>query len=155
MCLLRELHVPPKLIPPLILCEQQSKAVPTSLVFSQDYRKFVTHSLPDRAIRIFDTLSGKILHRYDESLSTIQELQTAGTTGVKLDEMEFGRRLALEKQLDKEAGEPGAVNAAQGLRTMNAVFDETGHFLIYPTMLGIKGELGGPPYSLQSAGMRF
>lgn len=93
-------------------------------------------------IRVFDAYTGKIIQKFDESLAIIQEMQTAGTSGVKLDDMEFGRRLAAEKTLDREAQElGGAVNAAQGLRTMNAVFDETGHFLIYPTMLGIKGEL--------------
>lgn len=117
---------------------KKKKSVPTSLNFSPDYKRFVTHSLPDRTLRVFDSFSGKILSRYSEDLTTIQELQTAGTSGARLDEMEFGRRLAQEKQLDKQATEPGAVNASQGLRTMNAVFNETGHFIVYPTMLGIK-----------------
>lgn len=118
---------------------KKRKSTPTSIAFSPDYSRVVTHSLPDRIVRIFDFKSGKITHRYDESLNTIQEMHTAGTSAVRLDSMEFARRCALEKQLDKEASEDaGAVNASQGLKTMNAVFDETGHFLIYPTMLGIK-----------------
>jgi peptidylprolyl isomerase domain and WD repeat-containing protein 1 len=42
--------------------------------------------------------------------------------------MEFGRRLAGERMLSKSTQQS----------TMNAVFDESGHFLIYPTIFGIK-----------------
>ncbi|CAO1638833.1 unnamed protein product [Sympodiomycopsis kandeliae] len=115
---------------------KKKKSVPTCLVFDAGYEKVVTHSLPDRMIRVFDFKTGKIIHTYDESLSTIQEMQTAGTTGVKPDDMELSRRLALEKQLEHHSSGSGA--STTGLETMNAVFDETGHFLIYPTMLGIK-----------------
>ncbi|CAJ0636277.1 3972_t:CDS:2, partial [Entrophospora sp. SA101] len=66
--------------------------------------------------------------KYDESLSVISEMQQAGTTIYKLDDMEFGRRLAVERELEK------TLQAS----TMNAVFDESGNFIIYPTMLGIK-----------------
>jgi peptidylprolyl isomerase domain and WD repeat-containing protein 1 len=60
-------------------------------------------------------------------------MQQAGTDIYKVDDMEFGRRLAVERELEKDL-KAGA--------TMNAVWDESGNFLIYPTMLGIKGELG-------------
>lgn len=119
---------------------KKAKSVPTSLVFSPKYDKFVTHSLPDRAIRVWDFKTGKVLRKLDESLDALQERQTAGTSGVpSLDAMELGRRLALEKQLDAESADAkgSAINSAQGLRTMNAVFDETGHFVVYPTALGI------------------
>lgn len=120
---------------------KKSKSVPTSLVFSPNYDKFVTHSLPDRAIRVFDFKTGRVLRKIDESLSALQERQAAGTSGVPaLDAMELGRRLALEKHLDAEAEEAkgNAILSAQGLRTMIAVFDETGHFVLYPTALGIQ-----------------
>lgn len=119
---------------------KKTKSVPTSISFSPDFSRFVARSLPDRHLRVFDFATGKIMLRIDESLTANQEALTAGTAGVRLDEMELGRRLALEKQLDRESQEGGAVNASQGLKTENAVFDETGHFLVYPTMLGIKGE---------------
>ncbi|CAO1614979.1 unnamed protein product [Parajaminaea phylloscopi] len=117
---------------------KKTKTVPSSICFSPKYDRFAMRSLPDRCIRIFDFHTGKITMKIDESLATIQESIAAGTAGVRLDEMELGRRLAQDKQLDVDAKEVGAVNAAQGLWTENAVFDETGHFLIYPTMLGIK-----------------
>merc|ERR1712142_298601 len=42
--------------------------------------------------------------------------------------MEFGRRMATERELEKE----------DGIRLTNIIFDETGHFVLYGTMLGIK-----------------
>jgi peptidylprolyl isomerase domain and WD repeat-containing protein 1 len=62
-------------------------------------------------------------------------MQQAGTAVYKLDDMDFGRKLAVERELDREEAGPGGV-----LRTANAVWDESGNFLMYPTMLGIKGE---------------
>jgi peptidylprolyl isomerase domain and WD repeat-containing protein 1 len=90
-------------------------------------------SLPDRQVRIFNFLTGKKTRQYDESLTAIQEMQQAGTAVHKLDDMEFGRRLAIERELERD--ESGL------LRTANAVWDESGFFVLYPTLLGIKGEL--------------
>ncbi len=62
------------------------------------------------------------------------EMQQAGTAVYQLDDMDFGRRLAIDRELEKsESGPRGA------LRSANAVWDESGNFLLYPTMLGIKG----------------
>ncbi|CAG8579835.1 474_t:CDS:10 [Paraglomus brasilianum] len=106
---------------------KKTKSVPHTLTFSPDYTQFVTMS-SDRQVRIFKFLTGKMIRKYDESLAVISEMQQAGTTIYSLDDMEFGRRLAVEKELEK----------TPQLTTMNAVFDESGHFIIYPTMLGIK-----------------
>ena len=46
----------------------------------------------------------------------------------QLPNMEFGRRMAVEKEIDRN----------NGMEYANVVFDETGHFLLYATMLGIK-----------------
>lgn len=76
-------------------------------------------------------------------MGAIQEMQQAGTAIYKVDDMEFGRRLAVERELEKDMGVSGSgedVVRAAG-RTMNAVWDESGNFVIYPTMLGIKGTL--------------
>ena len=62
-------------------------------------------------------------------MSAVQAMQQAGTAIYKLDDMEFGRRLAVERELEKDA-KAGA--------TMNVVWDESANFLIYPSMLGIK-----------------
>lgn len=62
-------------------------------------------------------------------------MQQAGTAVYKVEDMEFGRRLALERELEL----PGPDNKIPG-RWINAVWDESGAFVIYPTLLGIKGE---------------
>jgi peptidylprolyl isomerase domain and WD repeat-containing protein 1 len=55
-------------------------------------------------------------------------MQQAGTSLQKLEDMEFGRRLALERDID---------TAAQRNRP-NVIFDETGHFIMYGSLHGIK-----------------
>jgi len=46
----------------------------------------------------------------------------------QLPDMEFGRRMAQERELEK----------IDGIGLTNIIFDETGHFVLYGTMLGIK-----------------
>ena len=62
-------------------------------------------------------------------------MQQAGTAVYKLDDMDFGRRIAVERELETNESGPGGA-----LRTASAVWDESGNFILYPTMLGIKGE---------------
>jgi peptidylprolyl isomerase domain and WD repeat-containing protein 1 len=61
-------------------------------------------------------------------------MQQAGTAVYSLEDMDFGRRIAVERELERSEAGPGGA-----LRTANAVWDESGNFLLYPTMLGIKG----------------
>lgn len=107
---------------------KKSKSSPTSLTISPSGSKFCTMSHPDRRIRIFDFATGKLYRVYDESLMIIEEMQQAGTAIQKLDDVEFGRRLGTERELD-----------AQTLRNKaNVIFDETGHFIIYGSIFGTK-----------------
>lgn len=107
---------------------KKAKAVPTSLALSPDGSRFVTVSFPDRKIRIFDFASGKLQRTYDESLKVVEEMQQAGTALQKLDAVEFGRRIAQEREIESPA-----------LRNkFNVVFDESGHFILYGSYLGIK-----------------
>ena len=90
----------------------------------------VAFSIKDRTIRVFNFLTGKLTRKYDESLNAASEMQQAGTAVYQLDDMELGRRLALESEIEQNE---------MAVSTMNAVFDESGNFIIYPTLLGIKG----------------
>lgn len=112
---------------------KKSKSVPTCITLSPDSSSFATFSLPDRQIRVFSFLTGKMTRKYDESLAAIQEMQQAGTAVYKVEDMEFGRRLAAEKELEL----PGPDGKIPG-HWINAVWDESGAFLLYPTLLGIK-----------------
>ncbi|PPQ65382.1 hypothetical protein CVT26_000007 [Gymnopilus dilepis] len=112
---------------------KKSRSTPTCITLSPDSSNFVTFSLPDRQIRVFNFLSGKMTRKYDESLEAIQEMQQAGTAVYKVEDMEFGRRLAVERELEL----PGPDGVVAG-RWSNAIWDESGAFVIYPTLLGIK-----------------
>ena len=112
----------------------KAKSIPTCITLSPDSKSFVTFSLPDRQVRIFSFLSGKLTRKYDESLTAIQEMQQAGTAVYKVEDMEFGRRLAVERELET----PGPDGRIPGMWS-NVIWDESGAFVIYPTLLGIKG----------------
>lgn len=99
-------------------------------MFSPNGQYFATTSLAtDRQIRVFTFLTGKLHRAYDETLQATTEMQQAGTAIYRLDDMEFGRRLAGERELEKQP---------QTAARERAIFDESGSFLIYPTLLGIK-----------------
>ncbi|TNN39414.1 Peptidylprolyl isomerase domain and WD repeat-containing protein 1 [Liparis tanakae] len=102
----------------------KNKTYPTSLTFSFDGKKMATIA-SDRKVRIFRFLTGKLMRVFDESLTMFTELQQMKQ---QLPDMEFGRRMAVERELEK----------VDGIRLTNIIFDETGHFVLYGTMLGIK-----------------
>ena len=107
---------------------KKAKAVPSCLTVSPDGRQLATFSFPDRKLRIFDFASAKLHRTYDESLQAIEEMQQAGSASQKIDHVEFGRRLAQEKDVE-----------SQMLRTKsNVIFDESGNFVMYGSMVGIK-----------------
>ncbi|KAJ7644158.1 hypothetical protein FB45DRAFT_289732 [Roridomyces roridus] len=112
---------------------KKSKSTPTCITLSPDSSSFVTFSLPDRQIRVFTFLNGKMTRKYDESLQAIQEMQQAGTALYKVEDMEFGRRLAMEREVEMP-GPDGRIPA----RWSNAIWDESGAFILYPSLLGIK-----------------
>lgn len=100
------------------------KCRPTDICFSPDGTKFTTIST-DRKVRIFKILTGKLVKMLDESLQNMVDLQQMKQ---QLSNMEFGRRLAIEKELDK----------SDAFNLCNIVFDDSGYFVLYSTMLGIK-----------------
>lgn len=107
---------------------KKAKSVPVSLTISPNGKQFATLSFPDRKIRVFDFATGKLHRTYDESIQTIQEMHQAGTAVQQLEDIEFGRRLGMERELDQSS-----------VRSrMNVVFDETGNFILYGSMYGVK-----------------
>lgn len=92
--------------------------------FTQDGGFFVTTS-SDRRIRIFRFRTGKIQREYDETLTRMQELQK---TQPIMNNMDFARRMAIEREIDNNF-----ITSQE-----NAIFDESGNFVLYPTMLGVK-----------------
>ena len=107
---------------------KKAKSVPSCISLSPSGHQFATVSFPDRKIRIFDFASGKLYRSYDESLATITDMQQAGTALQKLEDVEFGRRMATERDLD---------NPVVRSR-VNVIFDESGYFILYGSLLGVK-----------------
>jgi len=107
---------------------KKAKSVPASLSISPNGKSFVAFSLPDRKIRMFDFATAKLHREYDESLQVAEEMHRAGTGAAKLDNVEFGRRAAHERDIESETLKEKS----------NIIFDESGNFIIYGSMLGIK-----------------
>lgn len=107
---------------------RKAKTVPTCLTISPTGKQLAAFSLPDRKIRIFDFATAKLHRTYDESLQALEDMQRSGASSQKLDNVEFGRRSAHEREIE-----------SQTLRDKsNVIFDESGNFIIYGSMLGIK-----------------
>ncbi|XP_022820066.1 peptidylprolyl isomerase domain and WD repeat-containing protein 1 [Spodoptera litura] len=102
----------------------KKKTYPTALAFSPDGKKMASISL-DRKVRVFNFLSGKLHKVLDESLQRFQDLQHQTQ---QLPNMEFGRRMAAERDLEK----------SDSVHLANVLFDASGHFVIYATMMGVK-----------------
>lgn len=107
---------------------KKSRSYPSSITISPSGHQFATWSFPDRRVRLFDFSTAKLHRSYDESLTTITDMQQAGTALQKLEEVEFGRRMATERELEN----PGVRSR------VNVIFDESGHFILYGSLLGIK-----------------
>jgi peptidylprolyl isomerase domain and WD repeat-containing protein 1 len=107
---------------------KKSKCVPASITISPSGKQFATYSFPDRKIRIFEFSTGKLYRTYDESIETITTMQQAGTAVQHLEDMEFGRRIGIERDLDQPSLRP----------RLNVIFDETSNFILYGSMYGIK-----------------
>ncbi|XP_020087991.1 peptidyl-prolyl cis-trans isomerase CYP71 isoform X2 [Ananas comosus] len=103
------------------------KTTVSSIEVSNDGRQFAVTS-PDRRIRVFWFKTGKLRRVYDESLEVAQDLQRSDVPLYRLEAIDFGRRMAVEKEIEKTEHAPQP----------NAVFDESCNFLIYATLLGIK-----------------
>ncbi|KAF1914901.1 peptidyl-prolyl cis-trans isomeras-like protein [Ampelomyces quisqualis] len=107
---------------------KKSKCVPSSIIISPTGKQFATYSFPDRQIRIFEFATGKLYRTYDESVETITTMQQAGTAVQHLEDMEFGRRIGIERDLDQPS-----------IRSrLNVIFDETSNFILYGSMYGVK-----------------
>lgn len=57
-----------------------------------------------------------------------QDLQRSDAPLYRLEAIDFGRRMAVEKEIEKTESAPQP----------NAIFDESSNFIIYATLLGIK-----------------
>lgn len=100
------------------------KTFPRCMAISPNGLQFATLGA-DKKVRVFKFLTGKLTRVFDESLQHYTELQQRKQ---QIPNMEFGRRLALERDVEKGGA----------LAVCNLLYDESGYFLLYATMLGVK-----------------
>ncbi|OQV23841.1 Peptidylprolyl isomerase domain and WD repeat-containing protein 1 [Hypsibius exemplaris] len=101
-----------------------SKSTPTGMEFSKDGRLIATIAT-DRKVRIFRFLTGKLFKVLDESL---KQFNASYDIGQKMSMVERERRLAVEREMDK----------SEAFGFANIIFDDSGNFVLYATLLGIK-----------------
>eukprot|EP00878_Enallax_costatus_P002186 GHUV01002357.1.p1 GENE.GHUV01002357.1~~GHUV01002357.1.p1 ORF type:complete len:625 (+),score=138.92 GHUV01002357.1:201-2075(+) len=106
----------------------KAKTAARSLDVSKDGSQFVMFCADGR-VRVWKFATGKLRRTYDESMEAAHELQKSGAAQFVLDDMDFGRRYALEKEI-RAAGD--------SIPHPNVLFDESGNFILVPTHLGIK-----------------
>jgi len=120
----------------------KGQLVPWSLEFSPDGSMFATCS-SDLVVRVFRFHSGKLYRKYDESVAQYQEAQKsrgiAQESMFKLDNIDFGRRMAVEREALATFGNSKKRDESEPQTSFpNVIFDGSGNFIMYSTMLGIK-----------------
>merc|ERR1719506_2474390 len=92
-----------------------------SLTLSPDCSMFCA-TCDDGRLRIFRFTTGRMFRAYDESLEMFTAAQSdPNMTDLHLDRFDFGRRIAVEKEMRK----------SPSLMYQQAVFDESCNFLVY------------------------
>ncbi|KAE9415276.1 hypothetical protein Angca_008434, partial [Angiostrongylus cantonensis] len=104
------------------------KTVPVSLAINPKGTMFATYG-EDRRIRIFSLASGKQLNTIDETLNKYQT-EAKDNRSYGLQNMEWNRRVALEKEMDKDR--------ANSFKNVRLCWDYSGYFLLYPSPIGVK-----------------
>jgi peptidylprolyl isomerase domain and WD repeat-containing protein 1 len=102
----------------------KNKATVHDIAFTPNGRLFATIS-SDRKIRVFKFATGAMIRVYDETLQHCSIVQQSKQI---VPSMEFGRRMAIERELEK----------FDQLQNETIQFDQSGYFIFYPTMFGIK-----------------
>lgn len=104
-----------------LLAFVKNRSSPSCISFSPDYEAFASISYPDNHVRLFHFRTGKLLKDYNESIETYEKEEL----NVEPKLINSERKLYLDELLDM-------------LEQRNIIFDESGKFLIFGTLLGIK-----------------
>jgi len=106
----------------------KARASPTSIAISPDGEHFAL-TATDFKVRLYKWASGTCRRSFDESYDAMHALQKEGDDAYRLEAFDFGRRMAVEREY--RAALPAAPPS-------NVLFDDSGRFLIYPSVVGIK-----------------
>lgn len=100
-----------------------------SLCISQNGQHFAMWC-KDKYVRVFHLLTGKLAKKYDERADKHNEIQNDPNNSLRLERMEFTKRMAIEREIDKNS---------ENLNPDSSItFDESGNILIYSSYIGIK-----------------
>ncbi len=99
----------------------------------------------DSKIRIFRTQTGKLIRTFDETISKYEMAQAKTTTKAidtdtdigfpQLEPMEFGHRRNKAREIEKLLS---TTQNARKIAIPQVCFDESGHFIVYSSLVGIK-----------------
>ena len=108
----------------------------------------------DRKIRLFSFVRCKLVCIYDERMQVYDKILSSKSSAFGMDAIEYGKRAALEREMDDAYLLAGAISqdskTKQYLSTVtlaseggyhqrfNLTFDDTGTYLLLPTIVGIK-----------------
>mmetsp|Transcript_30156 Transcript_30156/g.46143 ORF Transcript_30156/g.46143 Transcript_30156/m.46143 type:complete len:743 (-) Transcript_30156:109-2337(-) len=125
----------------------KKKAHVISLAMSPTGSHFAVYG-SDRKVRLFDYKTGKTVVQYDERMKVydaqVQKRQERGDTSSSsngMDAIDFGNRAAREKEMADTSILDLSVDKSYqecGNQSLWLQFDPTGHYLIVPTIIGIK-----------------
>ena len=115
---------------------RRDKVVPIAMTMSHD-GEWIAIKSADHFIRLFRFKTGKMVLAMDESIDRHEELQKQGEEMYKVDSIEFGKHVAVERQLMRGITEHIGHHHRRWLRG-NVLFDRKNKYLIYSTMMGIK-----------------
>lgn len=122
----------------------KAKATPLALAISPDGEHFAI-TASDAKVRLFRWASGKLLRSFDEGYDAMNALQKGGDDAFRLEAFDFGRRMAVEREYRAALAAPAATAssaasaaASNGTPPTNVLFDASGRYLIYPSVVGIK-----------------
>ncbi|KAL9645210.1 hypothetical protein ABK040_002411 [Willaertia magna] len=125
----------------------KKKTFAKSIDISRDGKKFVV-LCQDGFIRLFDFLTGKLLKEYDETINEQETLHKTSSEMYYLENFDFGKRIAFEQEISKNEtkmlqSDIQKEEDDEDLKDVvyckqNVIFDESGMYILYPTLFGIK-----------------
>jgi peptidylprolyl isomerase domain and WD repeat-containing protein 1 len=107
-----------------------NKTMCLSLSLSENGEYFATMS-KDKIFRIFSFRTGKIYRQYNESLKYYVENynEVLKNELTKMDKHNFDKKLLMERDIEKDI---------EFIPSINVQFDESGQYIYFPSVIGIK-----------------
>jgi len=116
-----------------LFCLAKDKTHAWSMAISPD-GETIALVCADLRVRVLDVSSGHLRRVYNESLEASSDLQRLGGEMLELGALDFGHRMAVERDVHRRWAAGGDDQAP----LPTCVFDESGHFLLFGSYVGIK-----------------